>query len=389
VQFHFCICGRFLFGEIAMPYKLSSDKLSVLKEDGTLVKKHDTPKEAQAHLAALEANVEDAKHVKIGAAISQANMKKVQAAHDAMVEMGAACGNGEKSMPLGKFMKMYAIGGIDYARSEGWDIQSAAGALSQVAYLVSSEVEESDISKIATILRGLVDFIRGEIDEMENSALLGQQQSKSFAIPKHKDLNLSYVKSIGLDSTKSMAVKYLSRDEIKGYTFLWGSPKLTDVEIEYFTTDTDFWDSTLGKSVRPLTWDHAQDANFKASPIIGNITDFGDDELGRWYVAKLDTSHKYKEVIRQLIKDGALGTSSDSAPQYVVREQTGKSTWLKQWPWFASALTNTPAEPRMIDSLEFLKSLGVQLPDANENHLRFEHKKRQAELLKLKYHFER
>jgi hypothetical protein len=62
---------------------------------------------------------------------------------------------------------------------------------------------------------------------------------------------------------------------------------------------------------------------------------------------------------------------------------------LKQWPWFASALTNTPAEPRMIDSLEFLKSLGVQLPDANENHLRFEHKKRQAELLKLKYHFER
>jgi len=75
-----------------MPYKLSEDKLSVLKDDGTLVKKHNTPKEAQAHLAALEDNVEDAKHVKVGAMISAANMKKVQAAHDAMVEMGAMCG---------------------------------------------------------------------------------------------------------------------------------------------------------------------------------------------------------------------------------------------------------------------------------------------------------
>jgi len=108
-----------------------------------------------------------------------------------------------------------------------------------------------------------------------------------------------------------------------------------------------------------------------------------DDEIGRWYVAKLDTSHKYKEAIHRLIKKGVLGTSSDSAPQYVVREKTGKSTWLKEWPWFASALTNTPAEPRMIDSLEFLKSLGVEIPDVNSNLSRYQYKKRQAQLLTL------
>src|SRR3990172_5362072 len=247
--------------------------------------------------------------MKIGAMISQTNMKKVQAAHDAMVEMGAECKMGE--------------------------------------------------------------YLSTEIQTVEE---------KTFAVPKDKELNLSYVKSLGVsDATKGIAVKYTAKDEIKGYTFLWGNPNLTDVEIEYFTNATDFWDDRLGKAARPLTWDHAQDEDFKASPVIGEITDFGDDELGRWYVAKLDIAHRYRKAIDALIKQGVLGTSSDSAPQYVVREKTGKSIWLKEWPWFASALTNTPAEPRMINSLEFLKSLGVQLPDIDESRQWYEHKKRQAQ----------
>ena len=175
-------------------------------------------------------------------------------------------------------------------------------------------------------------------------------------------LKLDYVKSLKI-AVPDLAVKYIALDEIKGYNFLWGSPELTDVEIEYFTKDSNFWDDIIGKSPRPLTWDHAQDEDFKAAPVIGQITDWGDDEVGRWYVAKLDRYHRYREAIDALIKAGKLGTSSDSAPQYVQRVKTGKATWLKEWPWFASALTDTPAEPRMIGSLEVLKSLGVQIPD--------------------------
>jgi hypothetical protein len=174
--------------------------------------------------------------------------------------------------------------------------------------------------------------------------------------------NLSYAKSLGVEFP-DLAVKYTALNEIKGYTFLWGNPSLTDVEFEYFTKDSNFWDGSLGKSARPLTWDHAQDETMKAAPVIGQIVDFGDDEIGRWYVAKLDRSHKYRKAIDALIEAGKLGTSSDSAPQYVQRVKTGKSTWLKEWPWFASALTDTPAEPRMIDSLEFLKSIGITLPE--------------------------
>jgi hypothetical protein len=187
-----------------------------------------------------------------------------------------------------------------------------------------------------------------------------------------KSMNFSYVKSIGILTPELAAVKSIGADEIQGYMAMWGNPALTDVEAEYFLKSTDFWDATLGKSTRPLTWDHAQDASLKASPVIGQINDFGDDEVGRWYVAKLDRAHKYRKAIDRLIEEGKLGTSSDSAPQYVQRVKTGKATWLKTWPLFAAALTDTPAEPRMIGSLEYLKSIGVVLPESLERGWQFQ-----------------
>lgn len=290
-----------------------------------------------------------------------------------------------------KIKSIGEMGGAEYARSECWDIQAASSALSQIAALAMQEVDEpQDIETLADIMYSLIEFIRGEVDEMEKSAKEGsasisaEVKTASFTLTNNlveePKLNLSYVKSIG-SVIKDTAVKYVARDEIKGYTFLWGNPKLTDVEVEYFTRDTDFWDKTLGKSVRPLTWDHAQDDTFKAHPVIGQITDWGDDELGRWYVAKMDRSHKYRKMIDALIERGVLGTSSDSAPQYVQRVQTGKSTWLKEWAWFASALTDTPAEPRMIGSLEFLKSLGIALP---ETRIAWDWQVERMKLLRLK-----
>jgi hypothetical protein len=202
-------------------------------------------------------------------------------------------------------------------------------------------------------------------------------------------MDLRYPLLLGMKDPKIVAVKSIGQDTIRGYVFLWGSEKLTDVEMEYFTPKTDFWDKTLGKSVRPLTWDHAQDKDFNASPNIGEIKDFGDDDTGRWYEAKLDESHKYRKMIDKLIDAGVLGTSSDSAPQYVERVQTGKSTWLKTWPFFAAALTHVPAEPRMIGSLEksieYFKSLGVNLPeDPKRAKQLWEFEKMRAEALRLR-----
>lgn len=326
-----------------MPYKLKGN--CVVKADTEEeVKCHDTHAQAVAHLRALEANVTDA-----------------------------------KSMTFKMMDGMGQMSGMDYARQEAWDVQMAASVLSQVAQMCMNECDEpDDVKTLCNIMKSLMEFINGECDEMMKAARRGDNYEKSvtatptpvYAEVKQSPLNLSYAKSLGFLSPEKLAVKYVGLDTIKGYNFLWGSPELTDVEIEYFTrpgtkNGSNFWDDVLGKNPRPLTWDHNQDDSLKGSPVIGQIVDWGDDEIGRWYEAKLDRAHRYRKAIDKLIKDGALGTSSDSAPQYVTRVKTGKATWLKDWAWFASALTEVPCEPRMIGSLEFFKSLGVQLPDTH------------------------
>lgn len=176
----------------------------------------------------------------------------------------------------------------------------------------------------------------------------------------------TYVKSLHLPHSEQfikdvLAVKATGRDDIHGYIALWGNPDLVDLETEFFTPQTDFWKSVLG-APRPLTWNHAQDRDaFKAHEVIGKLMEFGDDEVGMFYNAVLDRAHRYRQAVDGLISQRAVGTSSDSAPQYVVREKTKNgAVWLKQWPLFAAALTDVPCEPRMIDvGNVYWKSVGV------------------------------
>jgi hypothetical protein len=301
-----------------------------------------------------------------------------------------------KKVTQAQLKMMGDMGGASYAHQEAWDIQQAASALSFIAGMVMDELDEpQDVQSLANIMRSLMEFIGGEIQDMVTAAKDGAKSADTETINitggtvtvspapvyegisphplinasttpaqvRTEPLNLDYVKSLGIGTPDFLAVKFTAKDEIKGYSHLWGSPAVTDLEVEYFTKETNFWDQVIGKNARPLTWDHAQDPTFKGSPVIGQIVDFGDDEIGRWYVAKLERSHAYNKAIAELIKAGKLGPSSDSAPQYVERVKTGKATWLKTWPFFAAALTDTPCEPRMIGSLEFLKSLGITLPD--------------------------
>lgn len=214
--------------------------------------------------------------------------------------------------------------------------------------------------------------IYGDEDEAWGEWIRSQwiKDDSSQESKKSIGLDYSYFKSLKIPgvSEYDVCVKKIGEDEITGYLTLWGDPSNTDIEAEYFTRDTDFWDSILGKSAKPLTWNHAQDKSFNADVKVGKIVDWGDDDVGRWYIATLDRSHKYRKAIEKLINDGKLGTSSDSAPQYVERIKYGKSTWLKSWPLFAGALTDTPAEPRMVGTVEYFKSFGISIPDSSERN---------------------
>ncbi len=200
------------------------------------------------------------------------------------------------------------------------------------------------------------------------------------------NVNLSYMKSVqpkfSEEQLKDIAsVKFVGPDRIFHYAFLWGNEDHPDLTAEYFTKESDLWDTILKKSARPLTWDHAQDPTFKSNPVIGKTLDYGDDDIGRWALSVLDNSHTYYRAISDLISKGIIGTSSDSAPQYVEKEKRGKAMWLKTWPWFASALTATPCEPRMVGTVDFFKTLGVILPSPEVPDLQVRAAKRKAKAL--------
>ena len=122
---------------------------------------------------------------------------------------------------------------------------------------------------------------------------------------------------------------------------------------------------------RPLTWEHGQDAKFSEfedNPVIGKTVKYHDDAIARWAESVINTDKEYRKFIDQFIEEKRLGYSSDSAPQYVKREKAGKATWLKSWPWFGGSLTASPCEPRMkLFTPEFLKSLGIAIPDNPED----------------------
>ena len=172
------------------------------------------------------------------------------------------------------------------------------------------------------------------------------------------------------NSKKSLdlAVKFVdgSVTRIRDYACLWGGPDQPDLSPhkDFFTKQTDTWDGRLGFP-RPLTYHHGFEKNTKSHPLVGTIVEMGEDEVGKWYEAELDKSHKYYSAIAKMIQQRALKSSSDSVPQYVQREPQPNGThWLKAWPLFGVSLTPTPAEPRMYGAQEVLltyKSLGVDL----------------------------
>ena len=203
------------------------------------------------------------------------------------------------------------------------------------------------------------------VNEMD--ATVCKECGGSMTLKSAQPLDFTYAKTIlqvpDEQLQKLLAVKSVGTDRIFHYSFLWGDSRVTDLEQEYFTKHTNMWDEQLKNLQRPLTWDHAMDPSMKSSPVIGKTLEYGNDDIGRWAISQLDRAHAYRRAIDTLLEAGVLGSSSDSTPQYVERVQTGKSYWLKTWPWFATALTVTPCEPRMVKTVDYFKSIGMEIPN--------------------------
>ena len=153
-------------------------------------------------------------------------------------------------------------------------------------------------------------------------------------------------------------------DAVGGYAVLFGNSDMPDMSQfrDYFTKDTDFWLGRFGWP-RPMTYHHGMERDTHDDPIVGTWTKARVDDVGIWLEGQLDQAHKYHSAIKELVRRGYLKLSSDSAPQWVVRERQPNGTnEVRRWPLLTASPTVTPAEPRLsgISFKALLDELGVE-----------------------------
>lgn len=165
-------------------------------------------------------------------------------------------------------------------------------------------------------------------------------------------------------------------DRIGGYAVLFGKADEHDISVhrDYFTKATDFWLEEFGWP-RPMTYHHGQHERdeLRQAPIVGRWTKATVDDVGVFLEGELSRAHKYYGAVKELARRGLLKLSSDSAPQWVVRErQPNGAHEIKRWPLLTASPTVTPAEPRLagVSFKALLAELGLDAiddsPEASE-----------------------
>jgi colicin import membrane protein len=297
-------------------------------------------------------SIDDLLAIKAGARHSRTDTQHLQSIHDSSVACGASCGpesddEGEDDSEIAEIAEKAVKGIMDnpqwYAQHECGDIMQASSALSTLAMLIQSELSEEDedaahIDMLCDAARTLVKFIGAELDELEGAAGDAADTVRNGPMKAMDDY-------LHIDGG---AIKATGDDTIRGYAVRFGDAEHPDLQKDYYTKATDFWLDHFGWP-RPITYHHGMDAQTRNDPVIGHWLKAGVDDVGVWMEGQMDRAHAYYKAMKELAARGYLRMSSDSAPQWVIRErQTNGVNEIKRWPLVTSSLTPTPMEPRML-----------------------------------------
>ncbi len=163
-------------------------------------------------------------------------------------------------------------------------------------------------------------------------------------------------------------IKSIGEDTLRGYAVRFGDADHADLQRDYYTKSTDFWLDHFGWP-RPITYHHGMDAQTRNDPVIGHWLKAGVDDVGVWMEGQMDRAHAYYKAMKELAQRGYLRLSSDSAPQWVIRErQQNGVNEIKRWPLVTSSVTVTPMEPRMlpVEVKAYLAEIGMDIDDSQE-----------------------
>jgi HK97 family phage major capsid protein len=143
------------------------------------------------------------------------------------------------------------------------------------------------------------------------------------------------------------AVKHSPDGRIEGWLVRFSNGQTTDLTGEYFTKNTNFGNS---EDINIL-YQHGLDKDVGLKmQVPGKLKKF--DE-GLWIEGQLDLSDKYQSAVMKLVKRGALGWSSGTAPHLVqTKKHTNGAKEITNWPiGLDGSLTPNPAEPTTIPKM--------------------------------------
>lgn len=280
----------------------------------------------------------------------------------------------KKPNPFAK--SFLALGNVP---TEGYAIPVAADRTRELpAELVSTKAvsdfiaQNADLWKDGAYLGGKVDDATGKVsfgvfqhapDAHKAAQVCAQlgvdtyyslQTGEQIAIPM-TPVN-AWVKSIGFAGPTfikklgdyrdpgSLAAKALDGDRFGGYLCLWGDESTKDLGGEFFTPKTAELTAVFDALGHiPAIYHHAGDDTIK-SAVIGLIDTMEQDESGMWVEAQAQLAAAYKQYIKPLIDQSALGWSSGALPR---ARKVAKSGEIVRWPVIEGSLTPTPFEWRM------------------------------------------
>jgi hypothetical protein len=353
---------RVLSEKIKRGEKLSaSDQVDA--EDAGLVKRAGTKAMSDTDDLAIKAG---ARHSKMDASHLDEAARHLHAA-------GATCpdcapdeeDDGDEA--AGKAIKGIMDNPAWYASHECSDIMQAGSALSTLAMLIQSELSEededdADVSQLCDAARTLIKFIESELDELEGAAGDAAEGRTAGDVPMAKAADDAW---LHMDGGEIKAVG--DDDAIKGLAVLYATKATHDLEKDYYDRNTDLWLDHWGWP-RPITYHHGMDAGTRDDPVVGHWTKATVTDEGVWLEGQLDRAHRYYKAVKELARRGYLKISSDSGPQWVIREpQTNGANYIKRWPLVSASVTVTPMEPRMfpVEVKAFLAELGYEAIDTD------------------------
>jgi hypothetical protein len=160
-------------------------------------------------------------------------------------------------------------------------------------------------------------------------------------------LDINFVNKFANELTAVKSVVVNGEEYVQAYGAIWGSTQERDLHKEWFSKSTQEMTSIFEQMGKiPYLFQHGADGVIK-STVIGEVTEMTTDDIGLWYRARVREHEAYKRMVKPLLEERKLFSSSGVLPAAKkVNKMTGEIT---RWPIIEITATHTPAEHRMLD----------------------------------------